>query len=417
MQLQWILPLLATLAGQAPEPPAVAQQPPSSPAPPAITAGWRDGFFIQTAGGDFRLQVGALVHGDGRFAADDESQAVTDTFLVRRLRPYLRGRLAQRFEFYLNPDFAGGAVTVQDAYIDTIFSPAFRIRAGKGKTPFGLERLQSAANMLFVERALPTSLVPNRDIGVQVMGEVRGGLVSYAAGVLNGVADGASADVDGGDSKDAAGRVLIRPFSRAGSGALRGLAVGIAGTTGRQSGAAALPTFRTASLQQPYFSYATGSTADGTRRRVAPQASFHYRTLGLLAEYVSSELPVRRGSVRREIGHRSWQLAASIALTGEQLAADGSVRPRTNFDFGNGHVGALQVAVRFHRLSVDEQAFTLNLAAAGASRTADAWTAGVNWYLSPYFKYVIDFERTVFGGGDGTRPPENAVVFRTQLSF
>ena len=57
---------------------------------------------------------------------------------------------ARRFEFYLNPDFAGGTLVVQDAYLDTIFSPAFRIRAGKGKTPFGFERLHSASNMLFL---------------------------------------------------------------------------------------------------------------------------------------------------------------------------------------------------------------------------------------------------------------------------
>src|SRR5687768_956183 len=146
------------------------------PAPPAITAGWRDGFFVQSEKGDFRLQIGALVHADGRFALADDNEAVTDTFVVRRLRPYLRGRFAQRFEFYVNPDFASGTLVLQDAYIDTVFSPAFRIRAGKFKTPFGLERLQAVSNIWFFERALPTSLVPNRDVGVQVLGDVGGGV-------------------------------------------------------------------------------------------------------------------------------------------------------------------------------------------------------------------------------------------------
>ena len=84
--------------------PAAAQSTPSTgqtpaPAPPAekpaapVTAGWRDGFFIQSEKGDFRLQIGVLVHADGRFALDDDDETVTDTFLIRRLRPYLRGRL------------------------------------------------------------------------------------------------------------------------------------------------------------------------------------------------------------------------------------------------------------------------------------------------------------------------------------
>src|SRR5215204_2947326 len=102
----------------------------SAPAPQA--AGWRDGFFIQSDNGDYRLQVGGLVHADGRFALGTEAEtaAVTDTFLIRRIRPYLRGRFARNFEFYVNPDFAGGVVVLQDAYVDTVFAPSFRIRAG-----------------------------------------------------------------------------------------------------------------------------------------------------------------------------------------------------------------------------------------------------------------------------------------------
>src|SRR5688572_8933783 len=134
-----------------------------TPAPPAQTAGWRDGFFIQSDNGDYRLQIGALVHADGRFALGSNA-AITDTFLIRRLRPYLRGRFARNFEFSINPDFAGGTLVLQDAYVDTVFSPAFRIRLGKAKTPFGPERLQPVSNILFFERALPTSVVPNRDV-------------------------------------------------------------------------------------------------------------------------------------------------------------------------------------------------------------------------------------------------------------
>ncbi len=222
-----------------------------TPAPAAQTAGWRDGFFIQSDNGDYRLQIGALVHADGRFAlgSNGETAAVTDTFLIRRLRPYLRGRFARNFEFYINPDFAGGTLVLQDAYVDTVFSPAFRIRLGKTKTPFGLERLQPASNILFLERALPTSIVPNRDVGVSVLGDLSGGLVSYQAAVINGVTDGGSGDVDSNDGKDLAGRLAIRPFVKKNqSSPLRGLTAGIAGTWGHQEGSGALPTLRTASL-------------------------------------------------------------------------------------------------------------------------------------------------------------------------
>jgi phosphate-selective porin OprO/OprP len=39
-------------------------------------------------------------------------------------------------------------------------------RAGQYKAPVGLERLQSASAIVFLERAFPTELAPNRDRGV-----------------------------------------------------------------------------------------------------------------------------------------------------------------------------------------------------------------------------------------------------------
>ena len=98
--------------------------------------------------------------------------------------------------------------------------------------------------------------------------------------------------------------------------------------------------------------------------------------------------------------------------------AAGGLRPRTDFDVGNGHFGALQVAARYHSLSVDERALTRGLAAEGSSRRADAWTLGLNWYLTGHLRYTFNFERTDFDdGADAARPAENAVVFRTQVNF
>jgi phosphate-selective porin OprO/OprP len=388
------------------------------PKPPPLTAGWRDGFVIQSEQGDFRLQIGALIHADGRFAAGDDSEAVNDTFLIRRARPYLRARVGKYFEFYLNPDFGGGSLVLQDAYLDTMFSPAFRLRIGKGKSPFGLERLQSSSNMLFYERALPTALVPNRDVGVQVLGDVAGGRISYAAAVTNGVADGGSADVDTGDSKDVVGRVLVRPFTRNTDSALRALGLGLSGSVGRQTGSAALPTFRTSSLQQTFFSYA-GATGDGVRTRYSPQGFYYYKSFNALAEYVHSEMPARRNGYAADARHDAWQVAAAYVLTGEAATeSSAGLRPRANFDVGARHFGAFQLAARYHVLKIGEDALPLSAAGTVASRKAEAWTVGLNWYLTPHFKYVFNFERTVFDdAGEGARPPENAYVFRTQVSF
>jgi len=53
---------------------AAAQNPPAPP----ITAGWQDGFVLQSGNGDFRLQLGLTLQTDGRFVLDD-APAVINT--------------------------------------------------------------------------------------------------------------------------------------------------------------------------------------------------------------------------------------------------------------------------------------------------------------------------------------------------
>ena len=63
---------------------------------------------------------------------------------------------------------------------------------------------------------------------------------------------------------------------------------------------------------------------------------------------------------------------------------------------------------RYTILTVDEDAFTQALAAAGASREARSWTLGLNWYPNPWIKWYVTLERTVFEDGvPPARPAEN----------
>jgi phosphate-selective porin OprO/OprP len=192
----------------------------------------------------------------------------------------------------------------------------------------------------------------------------------------------------------------------------------MSGSRGRQNGAATLPSFRTQSLEQPFFSY-DGASADGIRTRYSPQVFYYDGPFGGFAELVHTETPIAKGLIREEIAHEAWQIAGSWVLTGE-TATDAAiaVRPRANFDFGQGHLGAFQIAARYHTLEVDRRAFTLGLADVGASRKVDAWTVGLNWYLTGNFRYTFNFERSVFDDDpDGARKAENGFVFRTQVNF
>ncbi len=132
----------------------------------------RDGFEVKSADNAFRLKLRGYLQVDGRFFLDDEELPATDSWVIRRARPVLEGTLFKFVDFKIMPDFGGGTTVLYDAYIEARFSKAARLRAGKFKPPVGLERLQSATDLLFVERAFPTGLVPSRDIGLQLGGEL-----------------------------------------------------------------------------------------------------------------------------------------------------------------------------------------------------------------------------------------------------
>jgi phosphate-selective porin OprO/OprP len=382
----------------------------------SMPAGFDSGFFLQSPDGNTRVVLGLVAQTDGRFALDD-TVPITDTFTARKVRPTLSGRLAKYLDFKVTPDFGNGTAVLQDAYFDTRFSTAFRIRIGKDKTPIGYEILVTDANLWFPERSLASSLLPNRDVGVQAQGDLAGGRVAYAAGLFNGVTDAGSstADVDTNSAKDFGARLLVQPFRRAEHpGPLNGLGIHVGGSIGDQAGA--VPSFRT-SVGQTYFTYSAGAAADGRRTRVTPAAFFFYKAFGTFGEYVRSTQTIARAGTTREVQNHAVEITASYFLTGE-TAGTGTIRPRRVFDPATGRWGAVQLLTRYSRLDIDDAAFVSTLAAPGASRRADQWAAALNWYPNQFIKWYASYERTVFDrAAAGVRPVEHAILFRAQVAF
>ena len=406
MFVLWALAAIATSVA--------AQTPPATPAP--VTGGWQDGFILQTANGDYRLTLGMTAQADGRFSLDTPAP-FTDTFTLRKIRPTFTGRIAKYFDYKVMPDLGGGQVVMQDAYLDARFSPKFRVRVGKDKTPVGYELLIGDPYVLFPERSLATGLIPNRDNGVQVQGDLLANKLSYSAGVFNGIPDGTSSstEVDTNNGKDLAGRIGLQPFRSTATPArpLSGLGFHLGASTGKQTGT--LPSFRT-SATQTYFSYATGVAADGTRTRVTPAVFYYFKSFGGFAEYMRTTQSVSRAGVLTDVTNHAWDVTASYVVTGD-TTTDRGVRPRNNFDPAAGHWGALQVLARVAQLSVDPAVFSRNLAASTANQDAKQWSVEANWYPNYWIKYYFSYERTTFTGGAATRPAENAVILRTQLAF
>jgi phosphate-selective porin OprO and OprP len=392
------------------------QDPADKKSPPATASG--DGFVLSSESGDFRLQLRGYAQFDGRFYPGDEALLAVDSFLVRRARPIVSGTVGKYFDFVLMPDFGGGSAVLQDAYVELRASPKVRVRVGKQKAPVGLERLQSATALAFVERSYPSALLPVRDVGVQVTGDLLGGVVHYAGGVFDGAPDGGSVDADLQDSKDLAGRLFLSPWKR-GSGLLKDLGFGVAGTTGDQTG---VPAAYRSGGQLPVVSLVPGAIYDGSRTRLTPQLSFYSGPFGLLGEYARTRSEIRGADgTRGRLEVRAWQATATLVLTGDDKASFTGVRPAKPFDPAKGQWGAVEVAARVNGLEVDEDTIDAGFVDPARSvRDALAWAVGVNWHLTRNVKQVLDYERTRFTGGaagGADRDDENALFIRTQISF
>jgi len=403
---------------------------------------------------NFILYLRALIQADGRFFLDDSKggdaansngDSLPDQFALRRVRPILEGTVWKWFDYRIMPDFAGGTTRLFDAYADLRYLREASLTAGKLKAPVSLERLQSASALPFVERAFPTQLAPNRDVGIMLHGEfdkpgyatdfaklernqTHAGsfplymypeFFSYQLGVFNGARNNGNIDGDSNDSKEFQGRIFAHPFLHSGIAALEGLGLGVAGTWGQPNDD------RLSSFQSPglntIFSYAGSARADGVQYRVYPQGYWIYGPFQLVGEYalsnqdLATQKTVNGRSVNTEETNstdQAWNVTASYMLTGEEnVFLRQGVKPRHPFDPAAGSWGALQLAARWSRIDFDNGVFENTGTAAKpvypfadprlSVSAASTWALGVNWWLNPNVKLMADYSQTRYDGGDG----------------
>jgi phosphate-selective porin OprO/OprP len=394
-------------------------------AAPTVTAS-RDGLNIRSADNAFAFRLRGYVQSDARFfGANGPVAPGSSTFLLRRVRPIFEATAYKYFGLRLMPDFGNGQAVLYDAYVEAKPNAAVNLRLGKFKPPIGLERLQSATDVRFVERGLPTSLVPNRDVGVQFSGDLAQARVQYQVGAFDGAPDASVVDNDASTGKDIAGRVFFRPFAASASAA--DLGFGVAGSSGTEQGtptATGLGAYRTAG-QLALFRYRADGTAantvlaDGRRTRVSPQGYLYAGPIGVLAEYVRTTHHVRRATSNAALTNQAWQVSAGWVLTGERESYT-SVNPDHPLDGSkSGGLGALELVARYGALTTDANAFPTYADPATQARRARAAGVGLNWRLTRGLLFAANYERTQLEGPDAAtvRSTEHAVLTRLQLGF
>lgn len=411
-------------------------------AAPVVTASDK-GFSFKSADGQFEYKLRGVVHLDYRNFSGSAYPNAIDGFLARRIRPTFEGTVFGKYGFRFTPEFGESGdgkstsapeqnkARILDAYLDINHNPAAKVRIGKFKPFVGLERLQGAADIKFIERSyISNNILPNRDLGISVFGDVLDKKLNYAVGVFNGVTDGAdnSTAQDLNSGKEFTARVFATPFVGTDS-ALQGLGFGVAATTGTSVGTSSvsnLPSYKTPGQANNFFSYKSGTIADGTRTRWSPQAHFYSGPFGLLAEYAIVSQDISNSGSKLSVKNDAVQVAASWLLTGED-ASYKAVKPYSPFKPGaEGGWGAVELVTRYQAANIDRDLFTSTTfgdSAKDNARRATTLGVGVNWYLNESSKVALNYDRTSFDGGfasggkslDGKA--EDVLIARYQLAF
>lgn len=382
------------------------------------------GFQLAAPDGSYAVRLRGYFQSDARTAVGADRASLPSGFLLRRVRPIIEATIATHADVRIMPDFGEGRPSMYEAYMEVRLPRAVTVRSGKFKPPLGLERLQSATDLAFIERAHPTNLVPNRDVGVQVAATVA--WTTLSAGVFNGVGDLGFGDGDADRFKDVAWRAALEPL-KGRSAPMRGeVIIALAGSRGTHRGTAAVPqtqAYRTP-MQETMFRFradgtAAGTTvADGEQVRLTPQAFVAIGRFSLMAEQVRSSQSVRRDSSREHLRHTAWQATATAVLTGERASYRG-LTPVLPFDPSRGRWGAIEFAARLSALRVDARAFPTF--ADPMTQVRRARTAGVamNWHFAKGVKAMLNYNRTDFEGGavNGDRPRERNLSLRVQHAF
>jgi phosphate-selective porin OprO and OprP len=188
------------------------------------------GGFLQT-----QYEAGDVFAHEGRFG----TAAIKDRFRVRRARLYVSGDFAEQFEFKLEGAFeqADQGLTIRDAnnrllgsnatrtdfsgtdlFINWHRFPAFNVKVGQFKAPFGLEQLTPDFKLYSLERSLVTAaLTPERQVGLMVWGKPftdvfpdQKDFLTYSLGMFNGT--GRNVTVNDNNEYMYVGRLELQPW-------------------------------------------------------------------------------------------------------------------------------------------------------------------------------------------------------------
>jgi phosphate-selective porin len=168
----------------------------------------------EPAEGDQMIKMFGYLQTEYNYQFKDEAESA---FNFRRARLGATGNIPYDFSYYvlmeMSPMISGnGSAYLLDAFISYNRWEWAKISVGSFKNPFSMDlggTACSGLHTIFRSRAVDQFIVPQRDMGIMVMGGNRETFLQYRAAFMNGVG---TLNNENNNKKDFVGRVILHPI-------------------------------------------------------------------------------------------------------------------------------------------------------------------------------------------------------------
>jgi phosphate-selective porin OprO and OprP len=371
-----------------------------------------------TPDGDFSWRLGGRIHLDTAFYSNDKGTTLTSGTDIRRARIELTGTLWRNWQFAFGYDF-GQTANVRDGFRDMFVRyllkgpMPFTFTGGQFKEYLGLESLTSSNDTTFMERSMPSRVFHDfaegsdgRRIGFGVTTNGHE-LWTASAGVFGKNASGDSAD-NQTDPIVFDGRLTLSPIHTD----TQVVHLGFAGSWVNPEGSnrvsfAARPDARIGASQL----ISTGAIAGADDvDRYSLEAAAVYGRFSVQGEYLRADVN-RNLAGKKDLIFDAWYVFGSWVLTGESRVYEFErgvfKNPKPFGVVGKSGIGAWEFAARYDSVDLNDKGIQ-----GGRERN---FTAGLNWYPAPNFKFMANYVRVLdIDGGKFANANPDVFEFRAQ---
>ncbi len=361
------------------------------------------------------------------YSQDAASMAqITDQqngFEFRRARLFAKGTAFNVVDYKAQYDFASGGTNrpaFKDMYITVKELPLLgHCKVGHFKEPFGLEELTSSKYITFMERSLTSPFTPGRNVGIAAYDCTENENATWAVGVfINETPE--TPPTYRNDTNDAAftGRVTWLPWYDEATNGRGLLHVGASGSY-RNVGDGTLQ-FR----DRPEAHLGSRIVDTGTfvevrsEDRIGLEAALVYGPLSVQGEYMRNRC-VRSGFANPEFeaayGMVSYFLTGENRVYKRTAGCFSRVKPFENFFRVRTQDGDVQMGKGAWELAYRISYIDLNSAGITGGNATDH-TLGVNWYLNPYTRVMLNYVNSDLRRF-GTTGNMNIVETRAQIDW